>query len=149
MTFSIRLDEDIKLAMKAREKEKLEALRAAKAAFMIARTEKGAGSVLTEEEEMKILQRLVKQRRESAAIYKEQKREDLYNVEAFEAEIISSYLPEPMSEEQVSKEIKKIIEETGATGMQDMGKVMGVATKTLAGKADGKMISEIVRRLLG
>ena len=149
MTYSTRLDEDIKKAMKARDKEKLQALRASKSAFMLARTEKGAGSVLTEEEEMKILQRLVKQRRESAAIYKEQKREDLYSVEIYEAEIISSYLPEPMNDEQVSTAIKNIIEKTGAKGMQDMGKVMGIATKTLAGKADGKMISEIVRRMLG
>lgn len=135
--------------MKAREKEKLEALRAVKAAFMLARTEKGAGSILTEEEEMKILQRLVKQRRESASIYKEQNREDLYTVEKNEAEILSSYLPKPLSDEQVTAEIKKIVTETGASGMQDMGKVMGIATKTLAGKADGKKISEIVRVLLG
>ncbi len=149
MTFSNRLDEDIKLAMKAREKEKLEALRAAKTAFMLARTEKGAGSVLTEEEEMKILQRLVKQRRESAAIYKEQNREDLYAVEKNEAEILSSYLPTPLSDAQITAEVKRIISETGASGMQDMGKVMGLATKSLAGKADGKKISEIVRQLLG
>jgi uncharacterized protein YqeY len=148
MSYSDQINEDLKKAMLAREKQKLEAIRAVKAAFIIARADKGAGSVLEEAEEVKIIQKLAKQRKESAAIYKEQNRPDLCDLELFEAAVIEKYLPVQMSEQEITAVVKKIIAECGAAGMKDMGKVMGLATKELAGKADGKMISGIVKQLL-
>jgi uncharacterized protein YqeY len=148
MTYSERISEDLKAAMKAREKEKLEALRAVKTAFTLARSSKGAGSVLTGDEELRIMQKLVRQRKESADIYRQQNRSDLADSEIFEAEVIESYLPARMSGEELEKYISGLIKKIGASGMQDMGKIMGVATKELAGQADGKIISAIVRKLL-
>jgi uncharacterized protein len=143
-----QVNEDIKQAMLKKEpKERLEALRAIKAAFLLARTEK-AGVDLTPEMELKILNKLVKQRRESADIYKQQNRADLYDREIAEAKVIEAYLPAQMSVGEIEVIIKSVIEKVGAKTTADMGKVMGVATKELAGKADGKLISEIVRKLL-
>ena len=148
MSFAEKIDHDLKQAMLAKEKEKLEAIRAVKTAFIMARSDKGAGSVLTEAEEIKIMQKLVKQRKESAAIYIEQNRKDLYDKEILEAVVIEAYLPAPMNEQEIKKIVQKIIAETSAQGMKDMGKVMAAATKELAGKADGKVISGIVKELL-
>jgi uncharacterized protein YqeY len=149
MSFAEKIDNDLKQAMLAREKEKLEAIRAVKTAFILARSEKGAGSVLTEPEEIKIMQKLVKQRKESAAIYKDQNRQDLYEKEMIEAVVIEAYLPAQMDEAEIRKILQKIITETDAQGMKEIGKVMSLATKELAGKADGKIISGIVKELLG
>ncbi len=139
---------DIITAMKNKDKEVLEALRAAKTAFTLAKSEKGAEGVLTPEEELKIVQKLVKQRKESAAIYREQNRADLYEKEETEAVILEQYLPAKMSEEELTATIKEVIARVGATSAADFGKVMGMATKQLAGKADGKEISAIVKQLL-
>jgi uncharacterized protein len=149
MSLFEQINEDLKAAMKAQAKDKLEALRAIKAAFLLAKSEKGATAVLTADEELKIVQKLVKQRKESAEIYKTQNRDDLYQKEVTEAEVISSYLPAQLSEEELTKIIKEIIQKTGATSVKDMGKVMGAATKELSGKADGKAISSKVKELLG
>ena len=138
---------DIKKAMLAKEKEKLEALRAVKSELLIAKT-KGASSELSNDEEIKILQRLVKQRRESAEIYKEQNRKELYETEVFQADIIQDYLPQQMSDEELSKEIQEIISSLGASSIKDMGKVMGVAGKKLSGRAEGKIIADKVKALL-
>lgn len=148
MNLEERINNDIKAAMKAREKPRLEALRAIKSAILLAKTEKGAAEILDEATELKLLQKLVKQRRESAEIYKDQNRQDLYEQEIFEAEIISEYLPEQLDEETLKATINTIIERIGAKSMADMGKVMGIVTKQLAGKADGKMIAGIVRSML-
>jgi uncharacterized protein len=142
------INQDIKKAMLAKEKEKLEALRAIKSAILVQQTEKGASHELTPDLEIKILQRLVKQRKESAEVYAQQSREDLAQPEIFQAQIIQAYLPEQLSDDQVRQKIKAIVSETGAQGMKDMGKVMGRASKELAGKADNKLISSIVKELL-
>ena len=148
MSLSEKISSDLITAMKNRDKIALEALRATKTAFTLARAEKGAESVLDGEEELKIIQKLVKQRRESAAIYKEQNRPDLYEKEVIEADVLEKYLPAKMSNEELVKIIKEIIARAGAKSPADMGKVMGVATKELAGKADGKEISAMVKQLL-
>ena len=142
------VSEDIKKAMLAREKEKLEALRAVKAAFLLARTESGAGGELTPDAELKIVQKLVKQRRESAEIYQQQNRQDLADKELVEASVIEQYLPAQMSEQELETALKAIIDRVGAKAPSDMGKVMGAATKELSGKADGKAISVKVKQLL-
>ncbi|HUW92700.1 MAG TPA: GatB/YqeY domain-containing protein, partial [Bacteroidales bacterium] len=121
----------------------------AKTAFILARSERGADAVLTSDEELKIIQKLVKQRRESSAIYKEQSRPDLYEKEDAEAEVLEGYLPAKMSAEELSDAVKAIISKVGAKSPSDMGRVMGVATKELAGKADGREISALVKQLLG
>ena len=149
MSLTEKIAGDLMNAMKGKDKVALEAIRAAKTAFILARSEKGADSVLTSEEELKIIQKLVKQRRESAAIYKEQNRPDLYENEIAEAEILEKYLPAKMSNEELTKVLRDIITRIGAKSPADLGKVMGVATKELAGKADGKEISAIVKKLLG
>ncbi|MBN2610720.1 MAG: GatB/YqeY domain-containing protein [Bacteroidales bacterium] len=149
MSLFDKINDDLKSAMKAQEKDKLEAIRAVKTAFLIAKSDKGASSVLSDDEELKIIQKLVKQRKESADIYKSQNRDDLYQKEIFEAEVISAYLPKQMDEGELVTALKEIIARTGAKTPQDMGKVMGVATKELAGKADGKMIASKVKELLG
>lgn len=141
------INADIKAAMLAKEKEKLEALRAVKSAVLLAKTEK-VGSELDADTEMKLLQKLVKQRKESAAIYVTQSRQDMADAELFQAAVIEQYLPAQMSEEEIRQSIKEIIASTGASGMKDMGKVMGIASKQLAGKADGKLISDIVKSML-
>lgn len=148
MSYYDKISDDLKKAMLAREKVKLEALRAVKTAFMLAKSERSADYILTEAEEIKILQKLVKQRKDSASIYKEQNRPELFDKEVLEADIIEKYLPAMMSEQELESYISGIILQSGAKDIKDMGKVMGIATKELAGKADGKIISEIVRRLL-
>ena len=138
----------LKTAMKAKDKTALTALRAVKAAILLAQTETGASQELTEEQELKILQKQVKQRKDSAAIFMEQGREDLATPELAEAKVISQFLPEAMSEDEIEKIIVATIEKLGANGMKDMGKVMGMVSKELAGKADGKTISTIVKAKL-
>jgi len=143
------INEDIKNTMLARDAEKLEALRAIKAALLLEKTKEGTTGEIPESIELILLQKLVKQRRESADIYAAAGREDLASKERFEASIIEKYLPRQLSEEEITEKIKQIIAQTGATSIKDMGKVMGMASKELAGKADNKRISEIVKRLLG
>lgn len=148
MNLEQRINEDIKAAMLAKEKEKLNALRAIKSAILLAKTQKGATDEIGEEGEIKILKQLVKQRQDSADMYKQQNREDLYQEEKFQLDVISTYLPKMMSEEEVEATLKQIIADNGFSGMKDMGKVMGQATKAFAGKADNKKVSDIVKRLL-
>ena len=140
--------EEMKAAMKAKDTVALESLRAIKSALLLAQTEKGAGGQLSEADEVKLVQKLVKQRKDSAAIYQEQGRDDLAAPELAQAEIISKFLPEQLTEEEIEKVVVQTIDALGASGMQDMGKVMGVVTKELAGQADGKTISTIVRSKL-
>lgn len=147
MSIFDKINNDIKKAMLAKDKERLTALRAAKSAFLLTKTESGDKNI-TSEKEISIIQKLVKQRRESAEIYKEQGRKDLYQQEITEADVLSEYLPEQLSEVEIAKVIEKVIAETDSTTMKDMGKVMGVASKQLAGKADNKMISKIVKEKL-
>lgn len=144
-----KVSEDIKKAMLAREKVRLEALRGIKKEFLEAKTAKGAGGELSDDTAMKILVKMVKQRKESAKIYEENNRPELAENELAEAVVIEEYLPKQLSSEELEKEIKSIIAETGAEGPKDMGKVMGVATKKLAGKAEGKAISAMVKQMLG
>ncbi|MDB4926223.1 GatB/YqeY domain-containing protein [Mucilaginibacter sp.] len=143
------IDQDIKLAMLARQADRLRGLRAIKSALLVAKTEKGAAEELTPEAEIKVLQKLVKQRKESADIYKAQNRVDLYQIEIAEMEVIEPYLPQQMSRFEIEGFIQELITRIGATSIQDMGRVMGMANKELAGQADGKTISEIVKQLLG
>lgn len=139
---------DIKAAMLARDKVRLEALRGVKKEFLEAKTAKGGDGELADDAAMKILVKMVKQRKESAAIYVEQNRPELAEEELAQAAVIESYLPKQMSEEELTAALKAIIEKVGATSAKDMSKVMGTATKELAGKADGKAISAKVRELL-
>jgi len=148
MILSEKINNDIKTAMKAKAKEKLEALRAVKAAFLVAKTEKGAADELSDEAELKIIQKLVKQRKDSATLYKENGREELYEKEMAEAKIIEEYLPAQLSVDEIEAEVKSIVEKVGATGPQDMGKVMGMASKTLGGKAEGRAIADTVKKVL-
>ena len=149
MSLQDKVMTEMKAAMRAKDSNKLEALRAVKSAILLAQTDASGRDGLSEDEELKLLQRLVKQRKESAAIYKEQGREDLAQPELDQAAVIEGFLPEQMSEEEIEAEVERIIQETGASGMQDMGKVMGAASKELAGRADGKTISMVVKRKLG
>ncbi|MCX2837990.1 MULTISPECIES: GatB/YqeY domain-containing protein [Salinimicrobium] len=148
MSLQDKVMAEMKDAMRAKDSNKLEALRAVKSAILLARTDASGKDGLSEDEELKLLQRLVKQRKESAAIYKEQGREDLAQPELDQAAVIEGFLPEQMSEQEIEVEVDKIISESGANGMQDMGKVMGMASKELAGRADGKTISAIVKKKL-
>ena len=148
MSLQERIEQDIKKAMLERNKDDLRALRAIKSMILLAQTEKGASADLGNDAEMKILQKAAKQRRDSIAIFKEQNREDLAKNEQVELDVIERYLPEQLSEDELVERIKKTIEDTGATSMRDMGKVMGMASKELAGLADGKTISGIVKKLL-
>ena len=148
MTLAEKINADIKTAMLAKDKDSLDALRAVKSAILLAAAEKGASDQLTDEAEIKLLQKLVKQRRESAEIYVTQGRDDLAKVEALQADVIERYLPAQMSREELTEAIKAIIAQVNATGPQDMGKVMGVASKQLAGKTDNKAVSEVVKSLL-
>ncbi|MFP4059953.1 MAG: GatB/YqeY domain-containing protein [Bacteroidales bacterium] len=143
-----KLNEEIKRAMIQKDKTRLETLRAIKSAFLLAKTEKGAPVELPEEAELKILQKMVKQRKESADIYKSQDRNDLALKELEEASVIETFLPVMLPEEEIEKELKIIIDEVGASSPSDMGKVMGIATRKLAGRADGKMMAAKVRDLL-
>ncbi len=149
MSLTEKIASDLINAMKAKDKVTLEAIRAAKTAFLLAHSEKGSHSVLTAEEEIKIIQKLVKQRRESAEIYRQNNRPELYEKETIEADVLEKYLPAKMSEDELTKIIRTIIDRVGAKAPSDLGKVMGAAVKELAGKADGKEISAKVKQLLG
>lgn len=149
MSLHKQILEDMKAAMKARDKERLEAIRGIKSAIMLAQTEKGGmQDELADEDIIKIIQKLHKQRMESATVYKEQNRDDLADKELSEAKVMEDYLPAQLSDTELEKVLKGIIEETGASSMADMGKVMGIASRQLAGKADGKRISGLVKKLL-
>jgi uncharacterized protein len=148
MSLKQQIDNDIKTAMLAKNKDELMALRAVKSMILLAETEKSGTGELNVEVESKLLMKAAKQRKESADIFQKEGREDLAKTELLELEVINRYLPKQLSESDILEEVKKIIEQVGAKGPQDMGKVMGTATKQLAGKADGKVISEIVKKLL-
>ena len=143
-----RVMEDMKAAMRAKDTLALESLRAIKSALLLAQTETGPGTELSEEEEVKLVQKLVKQRKDSAVIYKEQGREDLAEPELAQALIIEKFLPEQLGEEGIEKVVVQTIEAVGASGMKDMGKVMGIVSQKLAGQADGKTISTIIKKNL-
>ena len=149
MNLEEQINEDIKLAMKSGDKGRLEALRGIKAAILLLKTEKAGSSEVSNDAETKLLQKLVKQRKESGGIYKTSGRDDLANIEFFQAEVIEHYLPKQMSLEEVEAIVKRIISDTGANSIKDMGKVMGMASKELAGKADNKTLSELVKKILG
>ena len=148
MSLSVRIMDEIKTAMRAKDTVALESFRAVKSAILLAQTETGSKEEISEEEEIKILQRLVKQRRDSAAIYIDQKRPDLAEPELAQAAVIEKFLPEQMSEMEIEEVVSRIIQEQEASGMAAMGKIMGLASAELAGKADGKTISTIVKKLL-
>ncbi len=148
MTLEERINQDIKAAMIAKDQAKLRGLRAIKAAILLAKTEKGHTETLTEDTEIKVLQKLVKQRKESAEIYKTQNRADLYQIEFEEQEVIEAYLPKQLDKAEVEALIQSIISSLGATNVKDMGKVMAAANQQLAGRADGRTISEVVKSLL-
>lgn len=145
MSLVDKINADIKTAMLAKEAQRLEALRAIKAEILLANT---SGTAVTEDTEIKILQKLIKQRKEAAEIYASQNRPDLADHDNFQAEVTQEYLPKQMSEDELIALIKNIITQTGAAGIKDMGKVMGMASKQLAGKADNKVVSEMVKKLL-
>lgn len=147
MTFEEKINEDLKKAMKEKDKTALRGLRAIKSAILLAKTD-GSGKELDEEAQIQLLQKLVKQRRESLDIYEKQNRPELAEVEKEEIEVISEYLPKQLSEAELEAEIDRIIKETGAESMKDMGKVMGIAGRELAGKAEGKKIAEVVKEKL-
>lgn len=149
MSLIQQIDQDIKLAMLAKQADRLQGLRAIKSALLLAKTEKGASEEITPEAEIKVLQKLVKQRKESADIYKTQGRDDLYQIEMAEMAVIEPYLPQQMTRFEIEGFIQELIGRIGATSIQDMGRVMGMANKELAGQADGKTISEVVKQLLG
>lgn len=149
MSLSDKIDQDIKKAMLARESKKLEALRAIKAELLLAGTEKKAAGKISGQTEMQILQKLVKQRKESAGLYREKGREDLAATEEFQSDVIGKYLPEQLGEGEIKTILADIIKETGASGIKDMGKVMGMATKKLSGKADNKTIADLAKQMLG
>ncbi len=149
MKLAEKINDEIKRAMLAKDKQKLEALRAIKAALLLAKTGKDMSSgEIPETVELQLLQRLVKQRKESAGIYQEQNRADLAEEELFQAAIIEKFLPQQMGEDEIRAVVKKIVDETGAQSIKDMGKVMGAASKQLVGKADNRIISEIVKEML-
>ncbi len=148
MSLFEQISSDIIAAMKAREKEKLEALRGIKKVMIEAKSAAGATAELSDQESLKIIQKLAKQGIDSATIYREQGRDDLYEVEIAQVKVFESYLPAKMSDADLTAAVKTIVSETGASGMKDMGKVMGIASKKLAGLADGKDISEKVKALL-
>lgn len=148
MSLQTQIMDEIKNAMRAKDTVALESLRAVKSALLLAQTETGAKAELSEEEEIKLLQRLVKQRKDSAAIFNQQGRADLADPELAQAAVIERFLPAQLSEAQVEAAVAQIIAQTGASGMAAMGQVMGLATKQLAGQADGKTISSVVKKLL-
>lgn len=148
MSLQAKVMEELKEAMKAKNTVALESLRAIKSAILLAKTEAGATEELTEADELKLLQKLVKQRKDSAALCSQQGREDLAQPELAQMAVIEKFLPKQLTEEEITAAVKGFIADVGATSAKDMGKVMGVASKALAGKADGKLISEIVKKLL-
>jgi uncharacterized protein len=149
MSLKQSVESEIKKAMLAKDKDRLRALRAIKSLILLEETKGGSSGEITSDDEMKLLTKAAKQRKDSAEIYKQQNREDLYAVEMAELEIINEFLPKQLSDAELEAALKKIINEVGAEGPKDMGKVMGAATKELAGKADGKAISQKVKALLG
>ncbi|MGQ9619913.1 MAG: GatB/YqeY domain-containing protein [Bacteroidales bacterium] len=149
MSLAEKISSDLLAAMKVRDNVVLDALRAVKTAFTLARVDKGADSVLTSEEEIQVIRKLVKQRQESAEIYKQNNRTDLYEKEMTEVKILEKYLPAKISNEELILALRKIIEHVGATTPADLGKVMGAAMKELSGKADGSEISAMAKKLLG
>ncbi|WP_089888340.1 GatB/YqeY domain-containing protein [Kriegella aquimaris] len=148
MALQDKVMEQMKVAMKAKDKVALESLRAIKSALLLAQTETGSGNGLSEESEIQLVQKLVKQRKDSAAIFQEQGRSDLAEPELAQVAIIEQFLPEQLTEEEIEKVVVQTIEAIGASGMKDMGKVMGMVSKELAGQADGKTISTIVKKKL-
>ena len=148
MSLQKQIMEEMKVAMKSKDTVSLQALRAVKSAFLLAKTEAGAGDDLTPEQEIKIIQKQVKQRKDSAAIFMEQGRQDLAEPELKEVAVLEKFLPEALSEDAIEKVVVDTIAKLGADGMKDMGKVMGIVSKQLAGQADGKTISGIVRKNL-
>jgi uncharacterized protein YqeY len=148
MTLEEQINNDIKTAMLAKDQAALRGLRAIKASLLLAKTEKGSTGEVTKEKEVQILTKMIKQRRESIEIYEKENRADLAVTEKEEVAVIEKYMPAMMSDEEIKAEIQKIIAETGATSQKEMGKVMGAASKALAGKADNKKVSEIVKSLL-
>lgn len=147
MSLEAKITEDLKAAMKAKDQAALRGIRAIKSAILLAKTD-GSGNEIDDKKEIQILQKLVKQRKESLEIYQKQNRDDLAKVEEEEIAIIEKYLPKQMSQEELEAAVKEIITSANATSMKDMGKVMGIASKQLAGKADGKAISEVVKKML-
>ena len=148
MSLEKQIMDEMKAAMKSKDSVALQALRAVKSAFLLAKTASGSGNGLTPEQEIKIIQKQVKQRKDSSAIFIQQGRQDLAEPELAEAAILEKFLPEALSEEAIAKVVVSTIEKIGASGMKDMGKVMGIVSKQLAGQADGKTISGIVRTYL-
>ncbi|MBU0697631.1 MAG: GatB/YqeY domain-containing protein [Bacteroidetes bacterium] len=148
MSLETTINQDIKTAMLAKDETSLRSLRAVKSALLLAKTEKGASTEITEDAEIKVLQKLVKQRKESSEIYKTQNREDLYQIEIDEIGVIEKYLPKQLSQEELNTYIKSLIEKLNVSSVKEMGKIMGVANKELAGKADGKAISETIKGIL-
>lgn len=142
------ISEDIKSAMKARDKVRLETLRNIKKVFLEAKTAPGANDTLEDAQALKILQKLAKQGKESAAAFQQANRQDLADGELAQVNVIEEYLPKPLTNEEIEAQVKAIIAQTGATSMKEMGKVMGIASKQMAGKADGRVISEVVKKLL-
>ena len=148
MSLEERINADIKTAMLAKDREKLDSLRAVKAAILLIKTSK-SGTEVSEQEEIQTLQRLVKQRKEAALTYKEQNRQELYDVEISQAAIIEKYLPQQLSEDEIRQTLQAIIKGLGITSPKDMGRVMGAAQKQFAGKADNKVVSQLIKELLG
>ncbi len=148
MTLFDKVSEDIKEAMKARDKVRLETLRNIKKVFLEAKTAPGANDTLEDADAFKILQKLAKQGRESARTYTDNGRQDLADAELAQAAVIEEYLPKQLGEDEIEAEVRKVITDTGAQSMKDMGKVMGIVSKQLAGRADGRAISAVVKRLL-
>ena len=148
MSLLINLNDELKSAMRAKDSLKLEALRAIKSEVLLAQTSSGGGALLSKDDEIKLLHRLIKQRKDSAAIYKDQNRVDLASPEEDQAAVISTFLPDQLSSVQIEKIVANVILKMGAEGMKDMGKVMGIASNEIAGKADGRTISTIVKQKL-
>ncbi len=148
MTLFDQISEDIKAAMKARDRVRLDTLRNIKKVFLEAKTAPGANDTLDDADALKIIQKLAKQGRESAATFAQQNRQDLADSELAQVAVIESYLPQQLGEAEIEAQVREIIAATGASSMKDMGKVMGMASKQMAGKADGRAISAVVRRLL-
>jgi len=148
MTLEARITEDMKTAMRNKDKIALETIRAIKSVILLAKTETGAKTELTADDELKLLTKMKKQRQDSITIYRQQNRVDLAEPEEAQLAVLETYLPAQLSEADITEKIKTIIAETGAAGLKDMGKVIGLANKAMAGQADGKVISEIVKKLL-
>lgn len=148
MSLQENIDQDIKSAMLSKDSARLRGLRAIKAALLVAKTEKGASETISKETEVRVLQKLVKQRKESSDIYQTQQRDDLYQIEQEEMQVIEAYLPKQMSRDDIAVHVKDAIQRSGASSIKEMGKVMGLVNQELAGKADGKTISKVVKELL-